>query len=211
MNAMTKTRLLGVYRLFFMALGFVALSVVLYLDIQNPNTNLANLFSFFTIEANLLAAFTFLVTGVAALRSKEQTQFVMLRGFTTLAMTLTGIIYFLLLRGLEGQLQIPVAWVNTVLHYIIPAATLADWLVAPPAQRIAFSRSLIWVLFPALYVPYSLIRGAVVDWYPYPFLNARVQSYESIAITCAVMLVLVVGLAVGLAFRTRIGRQARTA
>lgn len=193
-----------------MALGLAALSTVLYyLDVQKPDTNLANFFSFFTIEANLLAAFTFLVTGVTALRSDEQDRFVMLRGFATLAMTLTGIIYFLLLRGLEEQLQIPVPWVNTVLHYVIPASILADWVLVPPAQPVIFRRALIWVLFPALYVPYSLVRGAIVNWYPYPFLNADVQSYGSIAVTCAVMLVGLIGLAVLLAARTQIGRQQR--
>ena len=206
---MTTQRLIGAYRLFFMALGLAALSTVLYLDVQKPDTNLANFFSFFTIQANLLAAFSFLLTGVTALRSDGQDRFVTLRGFATLAMTLTGIIYFLLLRGLEEQLQIPVPWVNTVLHYVIPAAMLADWLLVPPSRLIPLKRALVWMLFPALYVPYSLVRGAIVNWYPYPFLNARVQSYESIAVTCAVMLVGLVGLAALLAARTRIGRQKR--
>lgn len=208
---MARQHFIGIYRLFFMALGLAGLATVLYLDFEKPTFNAGNFFSFFTIEANLLAAFTFLVTGVAALRSRGQSQFVMLRGFATLAMTLTGIIYFLLLRGLEEQLQIPVPWVNTVLHYIIPAAIFADWIIAPPPQIVSFKRSLVWVLFPALYVPYSLIRGAIVDWYPYPFLNAKVQSYGSIAITCAVMLVSVIVLAVVLAARTRVGRQVRIA
>lgn len=208
MNSMTNPRVLGLYRLFFMALGLAALGTVLYLDTQKPDTNLANFFSFFTIEANLLAAFSFLVNGIAALRSNERNRFVMLRGFATLAMTLTGIIYFLLLRGLEEQLQIPVPWVNTVLHYVIPLATLVDWLLVPP-RAVNFRQALIWVLFPALYVPYSLVRGAIVNWYPYPFLNAKVQSYGSIAVTCVVMLVGLVGLAVLLAARTRIGQQPR--
>lgn len=79
-------------------------------------------------------------------------------------MTLTGVIYFLLLRGLEEQLQIPVPWVNTVLHYVIPAVVLvlADWLAVLPPRTVRVREALVWVLFPALYVPYSLIRGGVV-------------------------------------------------
>ena len=37
--------------------------------------------------------------------------------------------------------------------------------------------------FPLLYLAYVLIRGAVVDWYPYPFLNpARVGGYGGVAL-----------------------------
>lgn len=200
---MTTQRLTGVYRLFFTALGLTGLGT-LFAVLQGGTFNAGNFFSFFTIEANLLAALTFLLTGVAALRSDRRDRFVTLRGFATLAMTLTGAIYFLLLRGLEEQLQIPVPWVNTVLHYVLPIAVLADWLLVPPPRAIRVREALVWVLFPALYVPYSLIRGAVVGWYPYPFLNADVQGYGSIAVTCAVMLVGLVGLAALLAARTRI-------
>ena len=203
---MTTQRLTGVYRLFFMALGLVGLGT-LYLVLQEGSFNAGNFFSFFTIQANLLTAFAFLVTGVAALRPGRQDRFVTLRGFTTLAMTLTGVIYFLLLRGLEEQLQIPVPWVNTVLHYVTPVAILADWLVVPPPRAVRNREALVWVLFPALYVPYSLIRGAVVGWYPYPFLNADAQGYGSVAVTCAVMLVGLVGLAALLAARTWTGQQ----
>ena len=122
---MTTPRLTGGYRLFFTTLGLTGLGT-LYAVLQQSTFNAGNFFSFFTIQANLLAAFTLLVTGVAALRSDRQGQFVTLRGFATLAMTLTGVIYFLLLRGLEEELQIPVPWVNTVLHYVIPVAILAD-------------------------------------------------------------------------------------
>ena len=102
-------------------------------------------------------------------------------------------------------------WVSTVLHYVIPVAVLADWLVAPPPRAVRAREALVWVLFPALYVPYSLIRGAVVGWYPYPFLNADVQGYGNVAVTCAVMLVGLVVLSALLAAWIRIERQQRSA
>lgn len=64
---MTTQRLTGVYRLFFSALGLVGLGT-LYAVLRGGTFDAGNFFSFFTIEANLLAAFTLLVTGVAALR-----------------------------------------------------------------------------------------------------------------------------------------------
>ena len=203
---MIKPRSLGVYRLFFAALTLAAVGAQLGLGLRRETFSVVNFFSFFTIESNLLAALVFVITGVTALRSTGRNRFALLRGLATLAMTMTGVIYFLLLRGLEASLQTPVPWVNTVLHYVMPLAVLADWFVAPPGRSVRFGEALRWVLFPAAYVAYGLIRGALTGWYPYPFLNASEQGYGRIALTCAVMLVAVVGLAALLAARTRGGK-----
>lgn len=193
---------LGLYRLGFAALALAALGTQLLLGLQRDNFIVANFFSFFTIESNLIASVVFLITGFAALKFADMGRFALLRGAATLYMTTTGIIYFLLLRGLEASLQTPVPWVNTVLHYVMPAALLLDWLVAPPNRRVTFRQALIWLLFPAVYVFYSLVRGPLVNWYPYPFLDAREQSYERIAVTSLVMLVGLAVLTALLALRT---------
>lgn len=203
MNHMTTRYVLGSYRLFFSGLALAAVGAQLVLGLRRETFSVPNFFSFFTVESNLIAAFAFLVTGVAALRPAGRRTFALLRGLATLSMTMTGTIYFLLLRGLEASLQTPVPWVNTVLHYVMPLAVLVDWFITPPGRRVRFGESLRWVVFPAAYVAYSLLRGAVVDWYPYPFLNPGEQGYARVAFTCAVMLVAVVGLAALLAARTR--------
>lgn len=207
MNGVTKPHVLGVYRLVFAGLALAAVGVQLALGLRRGTFSVVNFFSFFTIESNLIAAITFLITGVAALRSAEQGRFAPLRGLATLSMTMTGVIYVLLLRELEASLQTPIPWVNTVLHYVMPLAVLADWFIAPPGRTIRFGAALRWVSFPAAYVVYSLLRGALTDWYPYPFLNPGEQGYARIAVTCAVMLVAVVGLAALLAARTRAGQR----
>ncbi|MGA8046237.1 MAG: Pr6Pr family membrane protein, partial [Dermatophilaceae bacterium] len=64
-----------------------------------------------------------------------------------------------------------VPWDNTVLHYIVPVAMLVDYLLDRPRRRLSFRASLLWLIYPLAYAGYSLIRGAIVDWYPYPFLD----------------------------------------
>lgn len=200
---MNRQRALGIFRLFFAFLTLAALGTQLSLGLQRDTFSVANFFSFFTIQSNLIGSVVFLFTGFAALRAADTDRFAMLRGAATLYLTMTGIIYFLLLRGLEASLQTPVPWVNTVLHYLMPAALLVDWLVAPPGQKITFRRALRWALFPAAYVFYSLIRGPIVGWYPYPFLDVSENSYRQIALTSVVMLVGVVGITGLLVTRTR--------
>ena len=196
-------RVLGIFRLIFATLSLAAVGAQFLLGVQRDGFVIANFFSFFTIESNLIAAVVFLVTGVAALQLADRGRFALLRGAATLYMTTTGVIYFLLLRGLEASLQTPVPWVNTVLHYLMPLAVLADWLIAPPSERVTFGRALVWLLFPAAYVVYSLVRGPLVGWYPYPFLDASKQGYGQIAATSLVMLVGLVGLTALLTVRAR--------
>lgn len=200
---MNRQRVLGIFRLFFALLTLAALGAQLSLGLRRDTFSVANFFSFFAIESNLIGSAVFLFTGFAALRAADTDRFAMVRGAATLYLTMTGIIYFLLLRGLEASLQTPVPWVNTVLHYLMPAALLVDWLIAPPDQKITFWRALRWALFPAAYVFYSLIRGPVVGWYPYPFLDASENSYRQIAVTSVVMLLGVACITALLVARTR--------
>ena len=40
----------------------------------------------------------------------------------------------------------------------------------------------LWLLFPAIYLAGTLIRGPMVDWYPYPFLDPRGEGgFPSVA------------------------------
>ncbi len=200
---MNAQRSFGVFRLVFAALALAAVGTQFVLGLQRNDFIVANFFSFFTIESNLVAAVVFLITGFAALQLADTERFALLRGAATLYMTTTGIIYFLLLRGLEASLQTPVPWVNTVLHYVMPAAVLVDWLVAPPQRRVTFGQALVWLVFPVAYVVYSLLRGLFVGWYPYPFLDAGEQSYGQIALTSLVLFVGLVGLSALLTVPTR--------
>jgi hypothetical protein len=75
-----------------------------------------------------------------------------------------------------------------------PVAVAVDWFVSPPSAPIENSALAIWLLFPAVYLGYSLIRGSMVDWYPYPFLNPdEVGGYAGVALWSTVGLVVVLG------------------
>jgi len=90
----------------------------------------------------------------------------MLRGAASLYMAITGIVFSVLLAGLDVELT-AVPWDNTVLHYIMPVVVVADWVIDLPGTRIAFKSALVWLAFPLTYVAYSLIRGHLTGWYPY--------------------------------------------
>lgn len=205
---MHKRYFLAAYRLGFGLLTLAAITTQLLHNIHLQVFNPVNFFSFFTIESNVLASLIYVVAGVAAFAGKQGTQLALLRGAATLYMTVTGIIYILLLAGLT-QSDSSIPWVNVVLHYIMPLAVLADWLVSPPAVRIAFKQTAWWLVFPVTYLIYSLIRGHIVSWYPYPFLNPANGGYIKIAVTGICIATAFVALTWVIASVTRLRMPAR--
>lgn len=179
---MQNKRLLVGYRVVFALLGFSAVVTEIATIIERGRFVPANFFSYFTIESNLIAVAVLIVSALALMRGKQGRRIAMLRGANTLNMIVVGVVFSILLSGLDAELT-AVPWDNLVLHYIMPVVVALDWFLDIPKVRIAFKQALVWMVFPIAYVFYSLIRGHFVGWYPYPFLNPGEHGYAGVAIT----------------------------
>jgi hypothetical protein len=155
------------------AAGLGAAAVITALVTSKGTT--ANFFSFFTIESNVLAVVLLLGGGLADPRSQRWAFF---RGAVTLYMVITGLVYAALLSDVDVQLPAP--WTNSVLHRVLPILLLLDWLFLPPWTRASRGRAMLWLLFPAAYFVYSLVRGPFAHFYPYPFLDPRPHGYDHV-------------------------------
>jgi hypothetical protein len=171
-------------RVLFAALTAAALVSIVVDGLATPTFSLVNYFSYFTVISNVLTVLVLAIGGVIDPRSSGWQLF---RGAVTLYMVITGIIYAVLLSNIDVGVADP--WTNNVVHRIMPVVLLLDWILAPPRRHISESRSLTWLLFPLLYGIYTLIRGPVVDWYPYPFLDPRSQGYLALVIGLVVLTV----------------------
>ena len=169
------------YKLFFGALGASAIITEIVVLIGRGQFDPANFFSYFTIESNLLAAVVLLVGATG--RGRGNRQFAFFRGATTLYMIMTGVVFAILLSGLKDVSFTALPWDNVVLHYIMPIVILVDWLLDTPKITLTWRRAVAWLVFPLSYVTYSLIRGAIVGWYPYPFLNPATSGYLGVIMT----------------------------
>jgi hypothetical protein len=170
-----------------------------------------NFFSFFTIQSNIIGAVAVVIAALAGPAVRGSLWLSQLRGAATLYMAITGMIFSLLLRG--ADVQTPIPWVNSVLHFIFPLFIVIDWLVDRTVRPLSFRQGLIFLAYPVAYGAYSLIRGAIVDWYPYPFLDPRTNGYGFVAIM--MVLVAIVGLALAWVLcwssRRDLGRQVQPA
>jgi len=178
---MTTTSILRGSRLFFAMLTFAAVAWQWIDGLDNPGFSTANFFSFFTIQSNLLAA-TLLLLLATRWHHRRPSFVPMLRGAAVAYMTTTGIVYALLLSGHTEELGTVIPWVNTVVHQVMPIVMLIDWLIEQPRHRLEVRRCLVWMVYPLAFLVYSLIRGPMVDWYPYPFLDpAQSGGYPGVA------------------------------
>ena len=185
-------------RAFFAGVALVAIAVQLT-DLAGKGVlNPVSYFSYFTIDSNLIAAAILLVGAANAGRSSARLD--LFRGGAVVYMSITGIVFTLLLSNTDVDTAIP--WVNTVVHELMPLVILADWLVTPPVTRLRLQDGLLWLSFPLVWIIYTLIRGSIVNLYPYPFLNPANGGYASVAVYAAGILIamlVVCGLTVVLA------------
>jgi hypothetical protein len=185
-----------------------AISAQLQYLADNDLLKLANFFSFFTIQSNVLAAVTLI--GVEVSAGTAVGAFARwARGGVTLFMTMTGLIYAVLLAPVAADVSTQLDWVNAVLHVIAPIVLLGDWILEPDRPAPDPARALWWLAFPVAWLVYTFVRGAVVDWYPYPFMDPRddvphaAGSWPAVIVTTAILSVFVAGLAQALAWLAR--------
>lgn len=147
----------------------------------------ANFFSYFTIQSNVIAGFSLLVSAYVLVVRRPFRGLDALRGGATLYIALTGVVFSLLLAGpdLSSLTAVPID--NTILHYLMPVVLVADWLLDRPATVIRKRTVALWLVYPLAYLAYSLIRGPIVGWYPYPFVDPTRTGYGPVAVTCSII------------------------
>lgn len=166
------------YRLAAALLVLAAIAYRLQLGLAGPRFSTTDFFSYFTELSNLYAAGLFLALGLRGGRPRSAA-LESARGAAVLYMLTTGIVFLVLLS--KGT--VTSEWVNTVLHRVMPVLVALDWVIDPPRVPLARGSALVWMAFPALYIAYTLIRGPLVHWYPYFFVNpGRAHGYGGVAI-----------------------------
>lgn len=176
-------RLLAVTRIGFALLVLAAIAFMIWTLVEEGSFNALNFFTFFTILSNLLAAAVFFEGGRRQLAGGPPVPD-MWRGAAVVYMAVTYIVFAVLLRDLQEELQTHVGWVDSVLHRVMPIAVMADWLIAPPRAAITFRGAWAWLVFPLAWTAFTLIRGAIDGRYPYPFLDPANGGYGVVALYC---------------------------
>jgi len=166
---MTKRLTVTAFRLAFGLLALSAVGRQFAVQVQ-MGFSVVNFFSYFTNLSNLLAGVVLIFGAFQSATHRAPSAWNdFMRGAAAVNMAVVGVVFAVLLRDVDLGHLLP--WVNAALHYVLPVAVVFEWLSQPPGARLSVRQALLWQAFPLLYLAYVLGRGAVVGWYPYPFLN----------------------------------------
>ena len=164
----------------------------------------ANAFAFFTIQSNLLVGVGTLLLAIRLGRSS--TAFAVLRLSSLTAITVTGIVFHLALArtlDLAGWDALG----NELVHTVVPIMAVVGWLLAGPRTLVTARTVWLSLIFPVCWLAFTLIRGAIAHWYPYPFIDVTKLGYFRAAVNCVWVALLLLGLSAGAkALDTRLGR-----
>ncbi len=172
-------------------IGWLALLLQLVLIIQHRVTTIpetvVRYFSFFTILTNILVALSFSqlyskgisASGPLLTRPKTLTA-------TAVYITIVGLIYNVILRFLWA----PKGWdrlADEMLHSVIPVFYALFWFFFVPKKDIQWKNIFPWLIYPLLYLGYTLFRGSFVNWYPYPFIDVAKIGYSKALVNSAMV------------------------
>ncbi|TCC88096.1 hypothetical protein EZ428_20460 [Pedobacter frigiditerrae] len=180
------------FKAFLSLITWFAIILQLYLT----NGSFFNFISYFTILSNILVALS-LTSSLFFPNTTLGKYFSLVKVQSAIALYIfiVGLVYNLVLRGIWS----PTGWqlvVDNLLHVAVPVVYVVYWLIYIPKGLLNWVDGLVWAYFPLAYLIYSLIRGHVVGWYPYPFLDVNKIGYQKVLINSGFMVIafFVVGL-----------------
>lgn len=192
-----------IIRVLFAFLGFSALVTEVATLVAQHRFAAGDFFSYFTVEANLLTVISLMVSAFAAAGRRSSRSLETYRGAVAFFMTTVILIFIVLLSGYPASELTAVPWDNTVLHYIMPIVVILDWLLLTTRRAVSVRTALAWLLGPLVYLVYSMVRGGIVGWYPYPFMDPDRHGYLAVVVTSVVIAVVLSVIAVALAVLPR--------
>ncbi|MEG1451579.1 Pr6Pr family membrane protein [Brevundimonas sp.] len=182
------------YRTLFAGIGCFALVLQYALMIGgNPDKGAGeltlNFFSYFTIQTNIMVALALAVPAIAPdSRSGQWLVQPSVRTAIALYIAVVGLVYHFLLAPTWA----PQGWsllANNLLHYVMPAAFVADWLMFTPKGRLRRFDPFRWLVVVLVYGVWTLLHGALAHWWPYWFVDVDTLGYGKAAAYFAGLLV----------------------
>ncbi len=160
----------------------MVLQFILMLNPDVPVTRtIIHFLSYFTILTNLLVAITFTVRLFSPVQSKALINSASFVSAVTVYILVVGIVYNTVLRALwapDGTQMI----VDEMLHTVNPLLCLLYWLFFVRRSELKYKSALKWLIYPVVFLVYSLVRGRFVNWYPYPFLDVNALGIERVLV-----------------------------
>lgn len=160
----------------------VALPLQFYLLEKNTDFTLPEvfirLFSFFTVLTNFLV---FVWSGILLFGKKLKVHVFFQRSTTITAITvyilIVGLVFNIILRPTQaiGGLH---RLASEIFHSVVPVLVLMYWYVLASKHNMSWRYIFPFMIYPLLYMVYTLLHGDATGFYPYPFINVAQLGIE---------------------------------
>lgn len=162
--------------------GWFAVLLQYYIALTVADSRLAEtirFLSFMTIWTNVIVALFYTVSLLAP-KSK-------LGRFFSKPMVQAGLLLYIIIVGLIYHLLLAKQWnpqgweyvADQFLHTVVPVLFLFYWMLFADKEKLNMKSVLKWMMYPLVYVVYSLIRGAITGKYPYFFVDVSKLRYPT--------------------------------
>jgi hypothetical protein len=137
-------------------------------------------FTYFTQWSNILVAV--IMWMLVANPRRNGKVFRVLRLDTILMISVTGIIYQGLLAASAKNVGLEVV-TNFFLHQLTPIVVVVVWLLVGPRRQFKWVDIPLALILPIVWAIFALVRGTVINAYPYGFLNVDKHGLGTVIIT----------------------------
>jgi hypothetical protein len=180
-RAVKARTVFGVLRLSAAALCLISLIHRMAWGLASHSIGSQNFFAYLTNQSNIAFVILLCIGGIIALRRPRDPRWLTVTLALVLTWTITaGFVFAILVwqADLRG-IRIDVPWSDQVLHFWLPACTVAAWALAPGHRSVPWRVIPATLIYPLVYGVFTMIRGPLIGWYPYYFLDLRQVSGPS--------------------------------
>lgn len=174
----------GTKRTFGMIMALVAWMAIV-VNYFYSGEKLCNFLSYFTIISNTSIALAMTVAGFTPKSTAGR--------FVSRPSVLSALALYVIIVALVYNAHLRNTWAvsgmlsitDYFIHVFIPLAYVVYWFMYTPKKALRWKNVILWLVLPLLFLVYSLIRGAITGWYPYPFANVTHLGYRQVLINSA--------------------------
>ena len=170
---MRPRSLVGAVRLAFASTCVIALVARYIWGLGSATFSPNNYYAYLTIQSNIAFTVIMIIAGIVALRVEHDPSWLTAVRACVLTCTITAGIVFAVIVQQSGSNTVPieVPTSDLVLHFWLPPLAALEWILSPGRGRAAW-RTIIFVLgYTLTWGGVTMLRGTIVAWYPYYFLD----------------------------------------
>jgi len=148
-----------------------------------------NYFGFFTYTTNILVDFWLVLIALAIFLGRDKNPVTLflakasVQGFLTAMIFVVGVLYCSTMFWFDTPYSWSLWWGNfvTLWHHVVAPGFMIFLFFHPAGQTKLGGKDLaLWTVYPVAYLLVTLVRGGVVNWYPYPFFDPAWETYASL-------------------------------